>query len=196
MVVADRNAEIVNRSDLIAWLTEAAELEHMLMLQYLFAAYSLKKTPDEGITDAQTELTRGWESLVLHVARQEMAHLAMVSNLLLAIGGRPHFTRPNLPQSALAYRPFPFTLQRFCDDSLTRFIRAEQPQPQTKRLELQLVPNPPDYHYTGELYRKISAGFANVERDLHRFAYNQWNHAFATSPNDEFFNEIRANSRL
>lgn len=131
-----------------------------------FAAYSLKKTSSEGISEAETELTRGWEALMLHVARQEMAHLAMVSNLLLAVGGRPHFTRPNLPQPAAAYRPFPFTLQRFGDASLARFIRAEQPQPERALLGLDLVPHPPDYDYTGELYRKISDGFATVQADL------------------------------
>lgn len=166
MAVVDRNANIKNRTELIAWLTEAAELEQLLMLQYLFAAHSPKKTPAEGITDAETELTRGWESLMLHVARQEMAHLTMVSILLLAIGGRPHFIRPNLPQPSVAYRPFPFTLQRFGDENLTRFIRAEQPQPAGAPLGLDLVPNPPDYGYNGELYRKISAGFATVEADL------------------------------
>ena len=166
MAVVDRDQKINNRSELIAWLEEAAELEQSLMLQYLFAAYSLKKTTAEGITDSETELTRRWESLMLHVARQEMAHLAMVSNLLLAVGGRPHFTRPSMPQPALGYRPFPFTLQRLCDESLARFIRAEQPQPQPNLMALDLIPNAPDYDYTGELYRKISAGFANVDKDL------------------------------
>ena len=33
---------VENREELIFLLTEASELEHMLMLQYLFAAFSLE----------------------------------------------------------------------------------------------------------------------------------------------------------
>lgn len=45
MHVVDRDEDIRTRSDLISWLTEAAELEHGLLSQYLFAAYTLKNFP-------------------------------------------------------------------------------------------------------------------------------------------------------
>ena len=44
--------------ELIFLLTEASELEHMLMLQYLFAAFSLKTDADEGLTEEQLEAVR------------------------------------------------------------------------------------------------------------------------------------------
>ena len=103
---------------------------------------------------------------MLHIARQEMAHLGMVSNLLTAIGGRPHFQRPNFPQPALPHRPFPFMLERFSDSSLQRFIRAETPQPQVMLIALEAVPRPPEFDYTGELYRKIEKGFEDLAADL------------------------------
>ncbi len=89
--------------ELINALIEAAELEHGLLIQYLFAAYSLKKRPPEGITWAQVEKVRDWERAILVVARQEMAHLGNVCNLLTAIGGAPHFERRNMPQPMSEY---------------------------------------------------------------------------------------------
>ena len=39
-----------HREALIYTLGKAAELEHLIMLQYLFAAFSLKQKVDEGLT--------------------------------------------------------------------------------------------------------------------------------------------------
>ncbi len=44
---------IDTREELINNLTEAAELEHGLLCQYLFAAFSMKKHPADGITWTQ-----------------------------------------------------------------------------------------------------------------------------------------------
>ncbi|HVT60339.1 MAG TPA: ferritin-like domain-containing protein [Thermoanaerobaculia bacterium] len=40
-------AALRTREQLVAALQEAAEIEHQLMIQYLYAAFSLKKRPDE-----------------------------------------------------------------------------------------------------------------------------------------------------
>ena len=90
--------------NLIQVLGIASELEHNLMCQYLFAAYSLKRYPDEGLTEAQLDQARGWGSLITMVARQEMEHLGLVMNLRSAIGAPPSFSRPNFPQPADALR--------------------------------------------------------------------------------------------
>src|SRR5437016_917794 len=97
---------IDNREGLIEALHEASELEHGLLVQYLFAALTLKKREDEGLTSEQQELARVWESMVLAVAREEMAHLGTACNLLTAIGGSPRFERPNFPQPVKSYYPF------------------------------------------------------------------------------------------
>ena len=41
---------IEHREALIYMLCEAAELEHGIMCQYLYAAFSLKQSEDEGLT--------------------------------------------------------------------------------------------------------------------------------------------------
>lgn len=178
---------IDTREELMYALYEAAELEHGLMVQYLFAALTMKKRLDEGITGAQQELIRKWEGQILIVAREEMAHLGTVCNLLSAIGGPPHFERPNFPQKATKYYPFSFNLIRFSDEALYSFIRFELPDgenpppkpllraPIIRKLDKQSLshlfnfsPDPLEYEYVGELYRKIRKGFNNTipEKDL------------------------------
>jgi hypothetical protein len=68
------------------------------MIQYLFAAYSLKRYDYEGLRPDQLEQVRRWASLITLVARQEMEHLGLALNMLSAIGGTPSFSRPNMPQ--------------------------------------------------------------------------------------------------
>src|SRR5437588_5560586 len=78
---SDRPAEerplvIEHRQPLIYMLCAAAELEHALMCEYLFAAFSLKRSVDEGLTDDQLAAVERWRSEILTVAKQEMLHLA------------------------------------------------------------------------------------------------------------------------
>ena len=49
---------VENREELIFLLTEASELEHKLMLQYLFAAFSLKTDASEGLTEEQLDAVK------------------------------------------------------------------------------------------------------------------------------------------
>jgi hypothetical protein len=117
---------------LIEALHEAAELEHDLMCQYLFAAYSMKRSVSEGGVDAvQLEKIRRWGSLITSVARQEMEHMGLVLNMLSAIGGTPHFARPNFPQKADYYgrADIELTLTAFNTDTIRRFQVFEQPDP-------------------------------------------------------------------
>ena len=88
---------IEHREALIYMLCEAAELEHTIMCQYLFAAFSLKQHVGEGLTEEELAAVTRWRRQVSHVATQEMLHLALVQNMLSAIGAAPHFARPNLP---------------------------------------------------------------------------------------------------
>ena len=73
------------------------------MCQYLFAAFSLKQHEDEGLTTGELEAVTRWRKAISHVATEEMLHLALVHNLLSAIGAAPHFGRPNLPAPAHHY---------------------------------------------------------------------------------------------
>src|SRR6266699_4007014 len=81
---------IEHREALIYMLCEAAELEHGIMCQYLFAAFSLKQAAAEGLSDTEVAAAERWRKQVSHVATQEMLHLALVHNLLSAVGAAPH----------------------------------------------------------------------------------------------------------
>lgn len=109
-------------------LTEAAELEHSLACQYLYAAFTLKNRPEEGATWEQLESLRRWKGQTLLVARQEMEHLGLVCNLLTAIGEAPYFTRPDFP-TAKRYYPMHLVgeLVSWGEEALKRFIRFEWP---------------------------------------------------------------------
>src|SRR6266542_6714316 len=69
---------IEHREALIYMLCEAAALEHGIMCQYLFAAFSLKQSTDEGLSDAELEAVTRWRRVVAHVATEEMLHLGLV----------------------------------------------------------------------------------------------------------------------
>jgi len=77
---------IEHREALIYMLCEAAELEHGIMCQCLFAAFSLKQAADEGLSGQELDAVRRWRKQISHVATQEMLHLAQVHNILSAIG--------------------------------------------------------------------------------------------------------------
>ncbi|HEV2999219.1 MAG TPA: ferritin-like domain-containing protein [Solirubrobacteraceae bacterium] len=193
---------IDTREELIDALNEAAELEHGLLVQYLFAAYSLKKRLDEGLTARAQEQVRGWEGVIAGVAREEMAHLGTVCNLLSAIGAAPRFGRPNFPQPSGSYYPFDFRLTALHDATLYRFVCFElpvgepPPDPPVRadfaRAAFALraaeapdvVPDPEVFRYVGELYGKIREGFRAVpEGELFigpRFAQDTdtWSNSF------------------
>jgi len=97
-----------------ALLEAAAEIEHALLVEYLYAAYSVK--PQHGL--------RG---ILIEVAIQEMAHFITVQNLLLFLGGTPHLDRQDIsPNPDLD--PFPFRLSGAAQaQTLERFILAEMP---------------------------------------------------------------------
>ncbi|HET9872687.1 MAG TPA: ferritin-like domain-containing protein [Propionibacteriaceae bacterium] len=163
---------IDTRVELIAALHEAAEIEHGLMIQYLFPAFSLKKRADEGLRPAQLALAREWGATILGVAVEEMGHLGTVCNLLAAIGEGPRFERPNLPQT-VGYYPFPFDLVPFGDEALYRMLVFELPRGEplpappfadeiaADSLAL-AAPEPLTYDYVGELYEKIRDGFGAI----------------------------------
>lgn len=101
----------------------AAEIEHSLMVQYLFAAYSLggPQVPQELRGEVQ-----GWQTTILGIAKEEMGHLVSVQNLRTALGLPLHLDREDYPWGSGFY-PFQFTLQRLTLDSLATYVCAESP---------------------------------------------------------------------
>src|SRR3979490_1993000 len=114
---------IEHREALIYMLCEAAELEHGIMCQYLYAAFSLKQSQDEGLTTEEAEATTRWRNHIAHTAAQEMLPLSLVQNLLSAIGAAPHLSRPNFPQPASHYPAGAnLALLPFGEDALRHFM--------------------------------------------------------------------------
>lgn len=111
------------RDEVVFLLTAAAEIEHALMVQYLYAAYSVR-VPDSGPTVNQL---RTVQDLLLQIAREEMGHLATVQNLLHSVGGPLRLHREHSPHASEIY-PFRFTLEALTLDSLAKYVIAESPQ--------------------------------------------------------------------
>ncbi len=125
----ERSSVITTRSDLIQALCDAAQLEHGLCCAYLFAAFSIKRRPEEGVPPHRLADLRNWESVLLLISRQEMEHLGIVSNLLTAIGGMPYFQNPTFPIAADRYGELPgLSLQRFSKETIQRFLAFEMPE--------------------------------------------------------------------
>ena len=106
------------RDEMIFLLHTAAEVEHALMAQYLFAAWSV---PQDNATHRQ------WRRSITDIAKQEMGHLATVQNILRAIGGSLNFEREDYPFRSGFY-PFNFRLQPLSVSSLAKYIIAEMPE--------------------------------------------------------------------
>lgn len=107
------------RDELVLLLHTAAEIEHSLMAQYLYAAYSLPEQSPQ----------QDWQETLVSIARQEMGHLMATQNLLLAIGAPLNFEREDYPFNA--FYPFPFKLEPLSISSLARYVLAEMPDPST-----------------------------------------------------------------
>src|SRR5688500_18023758 len=119
---------IGSREQLFHLLAEAAEIEHTLMCSYLYAAFSLKPATESGLLDREVEAIERWRKTIMGIAIEEMGHLLSVSSLMVAIGGRPHFTRPYFPVSP-GYFPSGVVLQLtpFSFETLDHFIFLERP---------------------------------------------------------------------
>lgn len=109
------------RDEAVFLLNVAAEIEHALMVQYLFAGYSVRVAGDSPPTLAEIQ------NLLFQVAREEMGHLATVQNLLHLIGGPLSFNREHSPFASELY-PFRFKLEPLSLDSLAKYVIAESPR--------------------------------------------------------------------
>src|SRR5262249_20504622 len=120
-----------------------------------------------------------WRRAISHVATEEMLHLALVHNLLSAIGAAPHLARPNLPAPAHHYPAgVNLTLVPFGEPALRHFMFLERPEGMSLRgakgidapvhdavplmAERDIVPQPQDFATVGHLYRSIEEGLAHL----------------------------------
>lgn len=175
---------IEHREALIYTLGKAAELEHLVMLQYLFAAFSLKEKVEEGLTPETLDAVQHWRRVLLEIGAQEMLHLALVQNLLTAVGAAPRFARPNFPMPAYAYPAgVRIELVPFSEAALRHFAFLERPDgmdvedaegfeaieqavalPHDERDGI--VPQLQEFDTIGQLYRSVQAGLEYLAQRL------------------------------
>src|SRR5688500_408491 len=172
--------QIEHRGALIYTLAKAAELEHLIICQYLYASFSLKRDASEGLPEALVPFVAGWRKTLNRIAEQEMLHLALVQNLLTAVGAAPHFSRPNFP---VPPRAFPAKLRiellPFGEEALRHsaflerpegmdvvdaeaFAALEKSQPLPDVDEDQIGPIVADFETIGHLYRSIEDGLTTL----------------------------------
>lgn len=123
-------AELIVKPPELSWtdflhllLEVAAEIEHSLMVEYLYAAYSLggAQVPARHLQDVER-----WRDNLLTIAREEMGHLLTVQNLRCLLGAPVTFEREDFPWDVRFY-PFPFRLEPLSLESLACYVYAEMP---------------------------------------------------------------------
>ncbi|MCG1019956.1 MULTISPECIES: ferritin-like protein [Burkholderiaceae] len=133
-----------------------AEIEHCLMVQYLYAGYSLGGPQ---VPPKFHDAVRNWQETILGIAKEEMGHLITVQNVLRLIGSPLHFERNDYPWDTPFY-PFPFMLEPLTLNSLAKYVYAEAPvnwdggalgEEIRRRVDAQ-APCP---HHVGELFNTL-----------------------------------------
>ena len=109
------------RFELVRLLREAAEIEHALMIQYLYGAFSIKPAYQELIGYGNPN-----GNDLLGVAIEEMQHLAVVNELLVELGAAPVLVRQDFPYEPDIY-PFPLNLEPLSRESLAKYTYTEAP---------------------------------------------------------------------
>lgn len=157
VVDAVRAAE--DRADLYIWLQNAVELEHSTIPPYLTAMYSLK----DGTNDDIGRLIR---SIVV----EEMLHLTIAGNILVAIGGHPAINTPNfipkypghLPMS-IGGADFVVGIEAFSKPLVENvFMRIEEPEHPIPVQTLALGEAVPDFATIGEFYAALKEKLAEL----------------------------------
>ncbi|WP_127502072.1 ferritin-like domain-containing protein [Actinoplanes solisilvae] len=140
-------------------LRVAAQVEHALMVQYLYAGYSFGPTMQE----------------IADVAVEEMSHLMTVQNLLRFVGAQPYLYRQDFGPPASAddrLFPFDFRLEPVTHVSLAKYVVAESPAEAPPGVdpavlahiaELALGPAHEPVNRVGTLYALLAAVFGNEE---------------------------------
>jgi hypothetical protein len=173
-----------HREALIYTLGKAAELEHLIMLQYLFAAFSLKQSVAEGLTAETLPVVQGWRKTLLSIGGQEMLHMALAQNLLTAVGAAPRLARPNFPMPAYSYPAgVRIELVPFSEAAVRHFAFLERPEGMDVEdaegfaaiaaavalphdQDDGIVPQLQEFDTIGQLYRSVQAGLEHLAERL------------------------------
>jgi hypothetical protein len=145
------------REDLYPWLQNAIKLEHSTIPPYLTAMFSLKP----GVNDVISRLIQS-------IVQEEMLHMTVVGNILIAIGGHPAINTPNfipkypspLPMS-IGGSDFTVGLEAFSKplvfDKFMEIEKPEHPIPVSTTIAAEAVP---DFATIGEFYAALAKKIA------------------------------------
>lgn len=146
----------------------AARVELSTIPLYLYSAYSIKT---KGYS--QWAPQRGALRTLIGVAIEEMLHLCLARNLMVAIG-RGHDIRfydknfiPTYPHNMLNRSPaLPLHLKKLSTAHVQTFVDLEAPGEITDVEEYQIHPeNVGEYRSLGAFYHSIALGFDRLDRD-------------------------------
>jgi hypothetical protein len=146
------------------WLQTAIELELATIPPYLIALLSIKLP---GNREA-AELIRG-------VMIEEMLHLALVGNVLNAIGGKPRIDESVVPRYPLTLtfegktfrdRQFPINLEAFSGAAIETFMKIEQPEQPRRFTTLWVEELHVPALTIGEFYHRILDVLVELDRDF------------------------------
>lgn len=165
---------IKTRDELCRALRQAATIELVVMLQYLYALWSIP-TYSAGLTyvkrgewtseqlllmcgEGPHSLAGGIRGDLLSVAREEMTHFLVINNIIMATGQPFHF--PNIDFGTVNSQlpvPLDFSLEAFGRGSLQRFIALEHPYKLVRDLSGtdSVTASPYPYGSLSELYSAI-----------------------------------------
>ena len=136
--MSDSQQKLTSREDLVTALQFASVLEHTLCCAYLYTGFSMRRSladfpppkdeAEKKLFQAALDQSRPWQTQIYFIARQEMEHLAIATNLLAALGEPPYFIRPQFPvPRELTLMDAPFCLDRFSEIAIRTFIWFERP---------------------------------------------------------------------
>lgn len=142
-----------NHLDYVSYLLHiGAEIEHALMVEYLYGAYSLGGPQ---VPEQHRQAVARWQEIILGISKEEMAHLISAQNALRLIGAPLNLSREDYPWDTPFY-PFPFKLEPLTLDSLAKYIYAESPEnwsgPEAEEIKKRVAEQAEHPHRVGELF--------------------------------------------
>ncbi len=139
-------------TDLHDLVQRAIQLEHSTIPPYLTAMFSLAAGKNERIAH-----------LIRSIVVEEMLHMCIASNILIAIGGRPAINRPDfipvypgpLPMS-IGGKDFTVGIRAFSKELVAQvFMKIEEPEHPIPVQEAQRAAAAPTYGTIGEFYAAL-----------------------------------------
>lgn len=135
----------------------AIELEWFTLPPYLTALWSIKDRDEHPVV----------RNILLSVAMEEMLHMSLCCNLLVALGGKPKLLDPTKFPSYPDFPPgiqlsTPVALQKLSLDAIKLFMEIEKPSHPPIVIRSAALAKRPKAATIGDFYNRLLAGIRNV----------------------------------